>query len=140
MVTYTDGSSVAQLGYPDMRTPISYALSYPERVECGVSTLDLAEVSKLTFKRADMEKYRCLRIATDVLKNDVNGPMITMNAANEVAVDLFLQGKIRFLNIADIIQDTLDASEGSEVLTLDEILEKDVKAREKALSLAVRYL
>lgn len=135
IVSYIDGSSIAQLGYPDMRTPISFALGFPDRIESGVATLDLAKISKLTFYDPDLNKYRCLKIAIDVLKSDSNVLMIAMNAANEIAVDLFLKKRIKFTDIPDIVEKTVLSFSEKEVSDIEEIFEVDILAREKCNSL-----
>jgi len=139
-VSYKDGSTISQMGYPDMRTPISLALGLPDRLECGVRRLDLTEIGTLTFYKPDFEKYGCLRIAMEVLKKDLNGPMIIMNAANEIAVDTFLSGSCAFLQIADIIEETLSELKVDCAVSLEEILKLDNEARKAAKSVADRMI
>lgn len=129
-VSYTDGSMLAQMGYPDMRTPISFALGLPDRITSGVKELDLSEISMLNFFKPDLEKYRCLKMAFEVLKKDLNGPMIVMNAANEIAVEHFLQKSIGFIDIAPIIENVLDAFGECKAEGIEEILELDTKVRD----------
>lgn len=131
-VTFADGSMIAQMGSPDMRTPISYAMAYPERTVSGVEPLDMAEVGRLTFMRPDMEKYPCLRTAVSVLKKDLTSPMIVMNAANEVAVESFIDGRIGFTDISSVIDRMLDECDFNEPDSVGSVLDIDAKAREAA--------
>jgi 1-deoxy-D-xylulose-5-phosphate reductoisomerase len=134
LVEYRDRSVIAQLGLPDMRTPISYAMRYPERMPLELPSLDLTEISKLTFFKPDHARFPCLRLAYDAL--EIGGTMpATMNAANEVAVEAFLQGGIRFLDIPDIIRSTMEACRPRQIDGLEDALEADRWAREKAESL-----
>jgi 1-deoxy-D-xylulose-5-phosphate reductoisomerase len=134
LVEYRDGSVLAQLGLPDMRTPISYAMKYPERLPLDPPPLDLAAVGKLTFYRPDHERFPCLGFGYEALR--VGGTMpATLNAANEVAVAAYLQERIGFLDIAAVIRGTMDAHAPREVRSLDDALEADRWAREKADSL-----
>ncbi|UOD35848.1 1-deoxy-D-xylulose-5-phosphate reductoisomerase [Deferribacteraceae bacterium V6Fe1] len=135
VVSYIDGSTMAQLGYPDMRTPISFALGFPERIESGVKTINLAKTSNLTFYEPDFNKYKCLKIAVDVLKSGSNVLMIAMNAANEIAVELFLKRKIKFTDIADIVEKTVYSFAEKEVSDIEEIFEMDILARETSLKI-----
>ena len=140
MVSYKDGSMIAQLGYPDMRTPISYALAYPERIESGVNILDFMDAPRLDFKKPDLKKYKCLELAIEVLKKDMNGPMIIMNAANEIAVEYFLKKSVSYRSIPNIVQDTLDSIPDKEVLELEGVLELDKLTRERAKKLSAKYM
>ena len=134
LVEYEDRSMIAQLGLPDMRTPISYAMRYPERMPLDLPSLDLTAVGKLTFCMPDHDRFPCLNLAYESLR--VGGTMpAAMNAANEVAVDAFLNGGIRFLEIAEVIRNTMDAHSHRDVTCLDDALEADRWAREKAESL-----
>jgi 1-deoxy-D-xylulose-5-phosphate reductoisomerase len=108
MVEYADGSVIAQLGHPDMRTPIAQALAYPERIEAGVSSLDLFRIGPLGFERPDFERFPALRLAHAALRSGGAAPA-TLNAANEVAVAAFLEGRLPFLQIA-VIEETLAGS------------------------------
>jgi 1-deoxy-D-xylulose-5-phosphate reductoisomerase len=135
VVSYIDGSTIAQLGYPDMRTPISFALGFPERVNSGVNTIDLAKISNLTFYEPDFNKYKCLKIAVDVLKSGSNVLMIAMNAANEIAVELFLKRKIKFTDIADIVEKTVYSFAEKEVSDIEEIFEMDILARQTSIKI-----
>jgi 1-deoxy-D-xylulose-5-phosphate reductoisomerase len=131
MVEYVDGSVIAQLGNPDMRTPIAHALAYPDRIAAGVAPLDLFAVGRLDFERPDMRRFPCLALAYRALEAGGNAPAI-LNAANEVAVEAFLAGALPFLNIADVIAATLDAVPLGEIKTLDEVYAADRLAREAA--------
>ena len=134
LVEYRDRSVIGQLGLPDMRTPISYALRYPERIPLELPSLDLTEIGTLTFFKPDHERFPCLRLAYDALQ--VGGTMpATMNAANEVAVEAFLQNGIRFLDIPDIIRSTMEAYAPRPIDGLEDALEADRWARAKAESL-----
>ena len=106
LIQLCDGATLAHLGYPDMRVPISYGLHYPERVDVLVSPLDLAELGSLTFERADEETFSCLRLARDAGLAGGTAPC-TLNAANEIAVHAFLSGRLGFLDIAAVIEETL---------------------------------
>jgi len=108
MVEYTDGSMLAQLGNPDMRTPIAYALAYPERIDSGVAPLDLAMIGRLEFEEPDMDRFPCLRLAHDALRAGAGAPCI-LNAANEIAVDAFLSRRIGFDGIAALNERVLQA-------------------------------
>ncbi|HEY6974328.1 MAG TPA: 1-deoxy-D-xylulose-5-phosphate reductoisomerase [Nitrospiraceae bacterium] len=134
LVEYHDRSMIAQLGLPDMRTPISYAMRYPERMPLDLPSLDLTEIGKLTFCKPDHDRFPCLGLGYESLR--VGGTMpAAMNAANEVAVEAFLNGGIRFVDIAEIIRSTMEAHHSREVESLDDALETDRWAREKAEAL-----
>jgi 1-deoxy-D-xylulose-5-phosphate reductoisomerase len=137
MVEYTDGSVIAQLGNPDMRTPIAQALAYPDRVDAGVAPLDLAALGALTFERPDFERFRALRLAYDVLRAGGTAPAI-FNAANEIAVDAFLGGTLSFSRITDVIETTLDAIAPRPIGALEDVLEADRRARSAARALDLR--
>jgi len=118
LVEYEDRSMIAQLGLPDMRTPISYAMRYPERLPLDLPSLDLTEVGKLTFCKPDHERFPCLKLGYESLR--IGGTMpAAMNAANEVAVEAFLQGGIRFNDISDIIRSTMEAHRTQDVDTIE---------------------
>jgi 1-deoxy-D-xylulose-5-phosphate reductoisomerase len=137
LVEYRDGSVIAQLGLPDMRTPISYAMKYPERLPLDIPPLDLAAISKLTFHRPDHERFPCLGLGYEALR--VGGTMpAALNAANEVAVAAYLQERIGFLGIADVIRATMEAHTPRAVTSLEDALEADRWAREKADQFANR--
>lgn len=134
LVEYEDRSMIAQLGLPDMRTPISYAMRYPERLPLDLPSLDLAEVGKLTFCKPDHERFPCLQLGYESLR--IGGTMpAAMNAANEIAVEAFLQKGIRFLEIAEVIRQTMDAHAPKEIHSLEDALDADRWARDKAESL-----
>jgi 1-deoxy-D-xylulose-5-phosphate reductoisomerase len=129
MVTYNDGSVLAQLGNPDMRTPIAHALAWPERISSGVEPLNIFDVAKLEFEQPDLARFPCLRLCYQAIKTG-GSASIVLNAANEVAVDAFLQEKIGFTDIADLIEKTLDkAGITQDINSLESILEADVMAR-----------
>ncbi len=131
MVEYADGSVIAQLGNPDMRTPIAQALAYPERVDAGVAPLDLAEFGALTFERPDFKRFRALALAYDVLRAGGTAQAI-FNAANEVAVEAFLTGALPFSRITEVIEATLESIPSGPVSNLDDVLEADRRARAAA--------
>lgn len=128
MVEYVDGSVLAQLGNPDMRTPIAHALAYPERVEAGVASLDLFQVAQLTFVPPDLERFPCLGLAYAALREGGSAPAL-LNAANEVAVAAFLEGRIGFMDIPRIISQVLDRAERGPVDSLDAVLAADASGR-----------
>jgi 1-deoxy-D-xylulose-5-phosphate reductoisomerase len=132
MIEYRDGCVMAELGVPDMRAPIAYAISYPERVESGVETLDLTALGKLTFERPDLDKFPCLGLAYDALKEGGSMPAV-LNAANEIAVAAFLEEKIFFGRIPEIISKTMNDHRVVEFSSADEIMEIDAWARKKAM-------
>ena len=128
MVAYRDGSVLAQLGVPDMRTPIAYALAWPERIEAGVKRLNLSDIHKLEFYPPDLGCFPGLGLAFQVLEAGGNSPVI-FNAANEIAVEAFLQERIGFLQIPSIVSAALDVCETGKINGLDEVLEYDRLAR-----------
>jgi len=129
MVAYLDGSVLAQLGMPDMRTPIAYALAWPDRVEAGVKRLNLTEIHKLEFYAPDLESFPGLALAFQVLEAGRNAPVI-FNAANEIAVEAFLQKRIGFLQIPSMVSAALDVCETGKIDRLEEVLEYDRQARD----------
>lgn len=131
MVAYTDGSVLAQLGNPDMRTPIAHALAWPERIESGVGPLDLFEVARLDFEPPSLERFACLRLAYEAIEAGGTSPAI-LNAANEMAVDAFLSGKLRFTDIPGVIGSVLDTLPGEHGADLDTLLAIDESARRRA--------
>ena len=131
MVDYVDGSVLAQLGNPDMRTPIAHALAWPERIDSGVSALDLLQVGRLDFEAPDQDRFPCLRIARQAAQNGGTAPAM-LNAANEVAVDAFLNGRIRFTEIASIIEHVLDLEASVPARCLADVLTADAQARRLA--------
>ena len=134
MVSYVDGSVLAQLGNPDMRTPIAQALAYPERIDAGVAPLDLTSIGTLTFERADLVRFPCLKLAYDALIEGNTAPAL-LNAANEVAVAAFLDGRIGFRTIDRIIAEVMRRMAAIVVTDIDALLEQDRAARALATSL-----
>lgn len=130
-VQYLDGSVLAQLGNPDMRTPIAYALAWPERIAAGVEPLDLFKVARLDFHAPDFERFRCLQLAYDVLREGGTAPAI-LNAANEVAVASFLDGALSFLGIARLNEAVLAALPAGPEGSLADVLAADAEARHLA--------
>ena len=129
-VYYVDGSLLVQMGYPDMRVPIAYALGYPDRITSGVQNLDLAALGKLTFFEPDVSKFPALELARAALKAG-DGATNVLNAANEVAVKAFLDGKIHFLGITKIVESILEQMGNPQMLGVYEVLEIDKEARER---------
>ncbi|GLQ31173.1 1-deoxy-D-xylulose-5-phosphate reductoisomerase [Litoribrevibacter albus] len=134
MVSYVDGSVLAQLGNPDMRTPIAYGMAWPDRLESGVKPLDLFEVAQLNFEKPDTERFPCLKLAKQSFMEGGCAPAV-LNAANEVAVDAFLNDRISFLSIADVVEGTLNDIENQKAECLETILSADLRARAKASEL-----
>ncbi len=128
MVAYKDGSVIAQLGCPDMRTPIAHALAYPDRIQSGVPTLDLAKVGSLQFESVNLERFPAIRLAYEVVKTGGTASTI-LNAANEVAVDSFLNKRIRFNQITDVIEAVLNQITIDAVDSLEVVLAADQQAR-----------
>lgn len=128
MVAYNDGSVIAQMGQPDMRTPIANALGWPQRIHSGVEPLDLIQVSQLNFEQADEQRFPCLRLARQSIQQGGTS-MAILNAANEVAVEAFLQQKIAFSNIAQLIEQSMNHVQSHQADNLEEILQDDRKAR-----------
>lgn len=133
LVEYIDGSTLAQLGNPDMRTPIAYALSHPERIESGVLGLDLIKTKRLDFEAPDLNKFPCLGLAYKALRIGHNAPTI-LNAANEIAVDAFLNEFITFNQIAELIEFCLDTIEIHPLDSIETVLEVDKNTRHVAHS------
>jgi 1-deoxy-D-xylulose-5-phosphate reductoisomerase len=138
MVEYADGSVIAQLGHPDMRTPIAQALAYPERIEAGVPSLDLFRVGQLSFEQPDFERFPALGLAYAALKSGGAAPA-TLNAANEVAVAAFLEGRLPFLQITAVIEETLSALDAGPSRTLEDVLAADARARARAGQIVARF-
>ncbi len=138
LVEYADGSLLAQLGPADMRTPIAQALAWPERIASGVQRLDLLAVGALHFEAPDRANFRCLDLAYAALRAGGCAPAV-LNAANEVAVDAFLTGRLSFLDIAGVIENTLAAVVQAEASTLPQLLELDREARRVATLEAGRF-
>jgi len=130
MIRYTDGSVLAQLGNPDMRTPIAYGLAWPERISAGVQPLDLVAAGRLDFWAPDLDAFPCLRLAQEAIA--LPGGMCVLNAANEIAVASFLARDIRFIDIDRVIEAALAGVQLTEPSTLEEVEALDAKARECA--------
>src|SRR5207248_9020837 len=137
MVEYADGSVIAQLGNPDMRTPIAQALAYPERIEAGVSSLDLFRIGLLSFEPPDFERFPALNLAYAALRSGGAAPA-TLNAANEIAVAAFLEGRLPFLLITAVIEETLAGLPASPLATLEDVLAADARARVRANQIVTR--
>ena len=131
LVEYVDGSLLAQLGQPDMRTPIACALAWPQRIEAGVGSLDFTQLAALEFHAPDTERFPCLRLAYDALAAGGTAPTV-LNAANEVAVEAFLARRLPFPGIAQTIRAALDALPAAAADSLDALQEADARARETA--------
>ncbi|HKJ23107.1 MAG TPA: 1-deoxy-D-xylulose-5-phosphate reductoisomerase, partial [Gammaproteobacteria bacterium] len=137
MVEYVDGSVLAQLGSPDMRTPIAHALAWPERIESGVAFLDLFEVARLDFQPPDFDRFPCLRLAYEAARRGGTAPAL-LNAANEMAVDAFLGGRLGFTEIPGMLETVLSRLPARDATDLDVILEDDQAARAAVTELLAR--
>jgi len=133
LVHFDDGSVLSQLGLPDMRTAISYALSYPERQKSGVDSLDLTQQPSLVFLTPNTEAFNCLELSYIALKTGKNAPA-ALNAANEIAVEAFLNNQIGFLDIGKTIESTLEAVPTTNLDTLASVMENDQLSRQVAKS------
>ncbi len=131
LVEYADGSVLAQLGNPDMRTPIAHALAWPERIESGVKKLNLFEAAQLNFEKPDPGKFPCLDLAKQAMKRGGTATAV-LNAANEIAVEKFLDGAIRYTEIAAVVEKTLSAAAVRPADSIEHILDADKQAREYA--------
>lgn len=131
MVEYVDGSVLAQMGNPDMRTPIAHALAWPQRIESGVATLDLFEIGRLDFQPPDEQRFPCLRLASDAIRAEGTVPAI-LNAANEIAVDAFLKGSLGFTAIPEVVEATLNAIPAQPIESLEQLMAVDAEARRVA--------
>lgn len=131
LVQYRDGSMLAQLGNPDMRTAIAYGLAWPQRIDAGVAPLDLLSIGRLDFEPVDRATFRCLDLAYAAMRAGGTATT-TLNAANETAVAAFLQGALSFVGIAAVIEDTLSAVDAAAVTTLTELIDADLTARRHA--------
>jgi 1-deoxy-D-xylulose-5-phosphate reductoisomerase len=132
MVEYNDGSVLAQLGNPDMRTPIAHALAFPARIASGVSSLDIIATARLDFEPPDYQRFPCLRLATEAIEAGGTA-MAVLNAANEVAVEAFLEQRIRFTDIPAIIERVMKSVAVVEPASLSIVEQKDIEARTAAL-------
>ncbi len=135
MVEYHDGSVVAQLGAPDMRTPIACALAWPERIEAGVAPLDFTTLGKLEFERVDLVRFPCVRLASEAIRRGGTAPAI-LNAANEIAVESFLDQRLGFTGIAEVIESVLSEAAVEPLVSLEQVYAADIEAR----ALARRYV
>ena len=136
MVRFRDGSIIAQLGLPDMRLPIQYALVYPDRIDSGLPRLDILQAGTLSFGPVDLDRFPCLRLAIEAAR--IGGTLsVVMNAADEVAVELFLAGAIGFLDIARVVAKTMEAHDPRPSPSLDEIYAVDAEARTAARTFAI---
>ncbi len=133
MVSYVDGSVLAQLGNPDMRTPIAHALAYPERISSGVPPIDLIQIAQLSFERPDFLRFPCLKLAYDALQAGGSAPAI-MNAANEIAVQAFLDSRIGFRAIDQLIARVMDVMPSVAITDIESVFAQDRCARELANS------
>jgi 1-deoxy-D-xylulose-5-phosphate reductoisomerase len=131
MVSYVDGSVMAQLGNPDMRTPIAHALAFPERIESGVGQLDLTQMASLQFHRPDYQRFPCLALAFEALRDGGTAPAL-LNAANEVAVAAFLERRIGFRDIDRVIGRVMDELPNAAASSIDAVMEQDTRARRTA--------
>ena len=134
MVEYADGSVIAQMGNPDMRTPIAQALAYPERIDAGVATFDICKLAQFTFEPPDHVRFPCLALAYEALRSGGAAPA-TLNAANEIAVEAFLGGRLAFTRIAAVIAAVLEATPVRAIAELGDVLEADAAARARAREL-----
>jgi 1-deoxy-D-xylulose-5-phosphate reductoisomerase len=132
MVRYQDGSVLAQLGSPDMRTPIAHAMAYPNRTQAGVAALDFTKINALTFLEPDYQRYPCLKLAIEASESG-QAATTAINAANEIAVEAFLNGHIRFTDIASVNSEVLQRTNFPEPLNVEEVLDIDAKARRAAV-------
>lgn len=137
LVAYRDGSVLAQLGNPDMRTPIAHALGWPDRIDSGVAPLDLVAIGQLDFEAPDVERFPCLGLAYAVARQGGTAPAL-LNAANEVAVASFLAGEIRFTAIAPVIEQVLERIPVQDTVSLEVVLAQDTAARRVAREAIVR--
>jgi 1-deoxy-D-xylulose-5-phosphate reductoisomerase len=138
LVAFCDGSMLAQLGQPDMRIPIAYTLGWPRRISAPTPRLDLCRIARLTFEAPDDERFPALRLAREALRAGGAAPTV-LNAANEVAVGAFLEGRIGFLDIVAVVEEVLDAGAGNAVASLDDILAVDALARRRAETLVAGW-
>jgi len=135
MVEYHDGSVIAQLGQPDMRTPIACALAHPERIESGVAPLDFTALGALEFERLDVARFPCMALCREALRLGGTAPAV-LNAANEIAVESFLDGKLAFTGIAEVIESVLGEAAAEPLASLEQVYAADIEAR----ALARRYV
>lgn len=139
LVEYVDGSFIAQMGHPDMRTPIAYALAYPERIEAGAPVFDLRRFAALNFEPPDLSRFPCIGLAYSALEQGGAAPIV-LNAANEVAVDQFLSGALNFGGIAPLIEQMLEQTPSGEVHSLEQVKAIDREVRGKAQTAAAKQV
>ncbi|MES2355717.1 MAG: 1-deoxy-D-xylulose-5-phosphate reductoisomerase [Pseudomonadota bacterium] len=139
MVAFSDGSVIAQLGNPDMRTPIAYGLGFPERIEAGVAPLDLVQIARLEFEPLDWQRFPCVNLAYQAMRTGGTASTI-LNAANEIAVAAFLDKKIRFTGIAALIAETLERVGIEVVSSLEDVFAADLQTRVVAQEIAAKQL
>ena len=139
MVEYLDGSVIAQMGNPDMRTPIAYGLAWPQRIDSGVSSLDLFAIAALHFEKPDRHVFPCLNLAQEAFKAGGTS-CATLNAANELAVDAFLKGNIPFYKIPDIIERVLSVAPNKRVASIEDVMQADYLARRIAEEELLKFL
>jgi 1-deoxy-D-xylulose-5-phosphate reductoisomerase len=137
LVAYVDGSVLAQMGTPDMRTPIAYALAWPQRMEAPAAPLALDQIGDLSFEAPDLERFPALRVARHALRKGGMAPTV-LNAANEEAVQSFLTRRIGFLDIVSIVEETLEKTPNGQLSTLNDVGEADAAAREIARDLIAK--
>jgi len=137
MVSYRDGSVIAQLGTPDMRTPIANVLAWPERIEAGVEHLNLAQINDLSFREPDLDRFPCLALAFQAMEAGDSAPAV-LNAANEIAVEQFLEGRIGFTRIPELVETVLNRVPVTPLASLDDVLEQDRLARACAMDYATK--
>ena len=137
LVEYVDGSVIAQLSTPDMRVPIAHALAYPDRIDSGVAPLDLGTLGQLSFEAPDTARFPCLRLAYQALRDGGTAPTV-LNAANEMAVEAFLEGRLRFTSIAHVISDVLERLPAQDPASLEDLLAADGDAR-NAAAIAIEH-
>jgi 1-deoxy-D-xylulose-5-phosphate reductoisomerase len=131
MVAYRDGSVLAQMGTPDMRTPIAHALAWPARIEAGVDRLNLAQMNDLSFEKPDLKRFPCLGLAFEAMASGASAP-VTLNAANEIAVAAFLDGTIGFDEIPCLVADVMERIPISAIENLEDVMQQDQQARREA--------
>lgn len=134
MVQYADGSVLAQLGNPDMRTPIAHAMAWPDRIDAGVEQLDMVKVAQLQFEAPDLQRFPCLRLASEAMQAGGSATAV-LNAANEIAVAQFLEHRIRFTDIPKVVEAALENVTAEDASSLEKVLAADTRAREYAISL-----
>lgn len=139
LVEYVDGSMIAQLSNPDMRVPIAHALGFPDRIESGATPLDLGAIGQLSFERPDLERFPCLALAYAALRAGGSASAV-LNAANEVAVEAFLAGRLQFTRIPDVIEAALEAVPATPAASLASVLDADARGRKAATSTVARII